>query len=77
MTPLPLVVVLLAVGGALGAAVRHLLDIRVPRGRGVLLRVSAGRGFRAPTMTELHRPTVYSSTATLPQAGSAAKPRVG
>ena len=36
MTPLPLVVVLLAVGGALGAAVRHLLDIRVPRGRGVL-----------------------------------------
>ena len=33
---------------------------------GVLLRASAGRGFRAPTMTELHRPTVYSSTATLP-----------
>ncbi|HBI71019.1 MAG TPA: TonB-dependent receptor, partial [Massilia sp.] len=33
---------------------------------GVLLRASAGRGFRAPTMTELHRPTVYSATATLP-----------
>ncbi|WP_296945788.1 TonB-dependent receptor [uncultured Massilia sp.] len=33
---------------------------------GVLLRGSAGRGFRAPSMTELHRPTVYSSTATLP-----------
>jgi len=33
---------------------------------GVLLRASAGRGFRAPTMSELHRPTVYSSTATLP-----------
>jgi iron complex outermembrane receptor protein len=32
----------------------------------LLLRGSAGRGFRAPTMTELHRPTVYSSTATLP-----------
>lgn len=31
-----------------------------------LLRGSAGRGFRAPSMAELHRPTVYSSTATLP-----------
>ena len=33
---------------------------------GVLLRGSAGRGFRAPSLNELHRPTVYSSTATLP-----------
>jgi len=32
----------------------------------LLLRGSAGRGFRAPSMTELYRPTVYSSTATLP-----------
>lgn len=32
----------------------------------LLLRASAGRGFRAPSMTELFRPTVYSSTATLP-----------
>ena len=32
----------------------------------LMLRASAGRGFRAPSMTELHRPTVYSSTATLP-----------
>lgn len=32
----------------------------------LLLRASAGRGFRAPSMTELHRPTVYSATATLP-----------
>jgi iron complex outermembrane receptor protein len=32
----------------------------------VLLRASAGRGFRAPSMTDLYRPTVYSSTATLP-----------
>lgn len=32
----------------------------------VLLRASAGRGFRAPSMNELFRPTVYSSTATLP-----------
>ena len=32
----------------------------------VLLRGSAGRGFRAPSMSELFRPTVYSATATLP-----------
>ena len=32
----------------------------------LLLRASAGRGFRAPSMTDLYRPTVYSSTATLP-----------
>jgi iron complex outermembrane receptor protein len=32
----------------------------------LMLRGSAGRGFRAPSMTDLHRPTVYSSTATLP-----------
>lgn len=30
-----------------------------------LLRASVGQGFRAPTLTDLHRPTVYSSTATL------------
>ena len=32
----------------------------------LLLRGSLGRGFRAPSMTDLYRPTVYSSTATLP-----------
>jgi iron complex outermembrane receptor protein len=32
----------------------------------VLARASAGRGFRAPSMTDLFRPTVYGSTATLP-----------
>ncbi len=31
-----------------------------------MLRASAGRGFRAPSMNDLHRPTVYSATATLP-----------
>jgi iron complex outermembrane receptor protein len=31
-----------------------------------MLRGSAGRGFRAPSMSELFRPTVISSTATLP-----------
>jgi iron complex outermembrane receptor protein len=30
------------------------------------LRASAGKGFRAPSMSDLHRPTAYSSTATLP-----------
>ncbi|WEF31268.1 TonB-dependent receptor [Pseudoduganella chitinolytica] len=34
--------------------------------KSVMLRGSAGRGFRAPSMTDLYRPTVYSSTATLP-----------
>ncbi len=32
----------------------------------MLFRASAGRGFRAPSMSDLFRPTVYSSTATLP-----------
>jgi iron complex outermembrane receptor protein len=32
----------------------------------LLLRGSTGRGFRAPSLNDLHRPTVYSSTATLP-----------
>ena len=32
----------------------------------MLFRASAGRGFRAPSMNELYRPTVYSATATLP-----------
>ncbi|RZT08479.1 iron complex outermembrane recepter protein [Duganella sp. CF402] len=32
----------------------------------ILLRASAGRGFRAPSMTDLYRPTQESGTATLP-----------
>ncbi|MBJ7309638.1 TonB-dependent receptor [Rugamonas sp. CCM 8940] len=32
----------------------------------LLLRASAGKGFRAPSMSDLYRPTVYSQTATLP-----------
>jgi len=34
--------------------------------KSMLLRASAGRGFRAPSMTELYRPTQIGSTATLP-----------
>jgi len=33
---------------------------------GWMLRGSAGKGFRAPSMTDLFRPTVVSATATLP-----------
>ncbi len=32
----------------------------------LMLRASAGKGFRAPSMSELYRPTVYGATATLP-----------
>ena len=32
----------------------------------LMLRGSVGRGYRAPSMNDLYRPTVYSSTATLP-----------
>jgi iron complex outermembrane receptor protein len=32
----------------------------------MLFRGSVGRGFRAPSMTDLYRPTQYSATATLP-----------
>jgi len=32
----------------------------------MLLRASFGTGFRAPSMNDLHRPTQYGSTATLP-----------
>jgi iron complex outermembrane recepter protein len=34
--------------------------------KSVMLRASAGKGFRAPSMSDLYRPTVYSLTATLP-----------
>ncbi|ELX10850.1 TonB-dependent receptor [Janthinobacterium sp. HH01] len=34
--------------------------------KSMLFRASAGRGFRAPSMSDLYRPTIYSSTSTLP-----------
>ena len=49
-----------------GGAASPKIGLSYRPAEGVLLRGSAGRGFRAPSMTELHRPTVYSSTATLP-----------
>ncbi|MGX9733179.1 TonB-dependent receptor [Janthinobacterium aestuarii] len=50
------------VGGALSPKV----GLTYMPSKQVLLRASAGKGFRAPSMSDLHRPTVYSSTATLP-----------
>jgi iron complex outermembrane receptor protein len=50
------------VGGALSPK----LGLAYTPSKTVLLRASAGKGFRAPSMSDLYRPTVYSSTATLP-----------
>jgi iron complex outermembrane recepter protein len=50
------------VGGALSPKV----GVSYTPDKRLMLRGSAGRGFRAPSMTDLYRPTVYSSTATLP-----------
>jgi len=50
------------VGGALSPKV----GVSYTPDKRLMLRASAGRGFRAPSMTDLYRPTVYSSTATLP-----------
>ena len=50
------------VGGALSPK----LGVSYTPDKRLMLRASAGRGFRAPSMTDLYRPTVYSSTATLP-----------
>jgi len=50
------------VGGALSPKV----GLTYMPSKQVLMRASAGKGFRAPSMSDLHRPTVYSQTATLP-----------
>ncbi|MDQ4626502.1 TonB-dependent receptor [Janthinobacterium lividum] len=50
------------VGGALSPKI----GLTYMPSKQVLLRASAGKGFRAPSMSDLHRPTAYSSTATLP-----------
>lgn len=50
------------VGGALSPKI----GLAYTPGAALMLRASAGKGFRAPSMSELYRPTVYSSTATLP-----------
>jgi iron complex outermembrane receptor protein len=50
------------VGGALSPK----LGFAYTPNKSLMLRGSAGKGFRAPSMSELYRPTVYSATATLP-----------
>ncbi|OYO30928.1 TonB-dependent receptor [Janthinobacterium sp. PC23-8] len=50
------------VGGALSPK----LGVTYMPNKQLLVRASAGKGFRAPSMSDLHRPTVYSQTATLP-----------
>jgi iron complex outermembrane receptor protein len=50
------------VGGALSPK----LGLAYTPNKSFMLRGSAGKGFRAPSMSELYRPTVYSATATLP-----------
>ncbi len=50
------------VGGALSPK----LGLAYTPNKSLMLRASAGKGFRAPSMSDLYRPTVYSSTATLP-----------
>jgi iron complex outermembrane receptor protein len=50
------------VGGALSPK----LGLSYTPTKAAMLRASIGRGFRAPSMSELYRPTVISSTATLP-----------
>ncbi|NHZ36703.1 TonB-dependent receptor [Massilia rubra] len=50
------------VGGALSPKI----GMAYTPNKALTVRASAGKGFRAPSMSDLYRPTVYSSTATLP-----------
>jgi len=49
-----------------GSATSPKLGLRYTPAKELLLRASVGKGFRAPSVSELYRPTVYGSTATLP-----------
>ncbi|MYM91767.1 TonB-dependent receptor [Rugamonas sp. FT82W] len=49
-----------------GGAASPKIGVTYMPAKTMLFRASAGRGFRAPSMSDLYRPTVYSSTATLP-----------
>ncbi|HEY4084052.1 MAG TPA: TonB-dependent receptor [Burkholderiaceae bacterium] len=50
----------------IGGANSPKLGLRYTVDKNWLLRASAGRGFRAPSMDELYRPTQYGATSTLP-----------
>ncbi|MBC3808914.1 TonB-dependent receptor [Undibacterium seohonense] len=49
-----------------GGASSPKVGLRYQPSQELLFRASVGRGFRAPSMSDLYRPTQYSSTATLP-----------
>ncbi|MBR7800399.1 TonB-dependent receptor [Undibacterium fentianense] len=49
-----------------GGASSPKLGLRFQPDKNLLFRASVGSGFRAPSMSDLYRPTQYSSTATLP-----------
>jgi iron complex outermembrane receptor protein len=49
-----------------GGASSPKLGVRYQPSSELLFRASVGSGFRAPSMSDLYRPTQYSSTATLP-----------
>ncbi|KQQ47379.1 TonB-dependent receptor [Duganella sp. Leaf126] len=49
-----------------GGAASPKLGISYTPTKTMLFRASAGRGFRAPSMNDLYRATIYSQTATLP-----------
>ena len=51
---------------AVGGATSPKLGLRYQPSSELLFRGSVGSGFRAPSMNDLYRPTVYSTTATLP-----------
>lgn len=49
-----------------GGASSPKMGVRYQSADNLLFRASAGGGFRAPSLSDLYRPTQYSSTATLP-----------
>jgi iron complex outermembrane receptor protein len=56
-------------GGSLSAVVSPRLGVTVPTGGGSMLRASAGRGFRAPTMAERFVRTVALGFEVIPNPG--------
>lgn len=56
-----------------GGATSPKLSLLYQAAPDLLFRASAGSGFRAPSMSDLYRPTIVSSTATLPDPEICAK----
>ena len=49
-----------------GGAASPKIGVTYMPAKTMLFRASAGRGFRAPSMSDMYRPTIYGATATLP-----------